>query len=395
MPDALLLALLVAAVAIGWWLGRRERQGSHDPAPQNTLSRDYFVGLNYLLNEQPDRAIETFVAALEVNSETVDTHITLGNLFRTRGEADRAVKIHQNLLARPTLTVLQSDQVQLELSRDFLHLGLFDRSERLLQQLVRDSYHDDIRHAAKRLLADLFDREREWQAAFDVAYPNLVRQHEDIRRAAAHWLCELADQERHSASPGLARKHLRRALAIDPRCVRANLLLAALAQDTAQYHEAIRILMRIPDQDLDMMPIVLEPLRHAYLMLDNEAGLVACLEGLLERAHVTSLIIMLAEAQRRRLGLQAAIELVSEQLNRAPSLGALDYLLDLYQYQQQERGTPDSRLQLLKQHTHTLLAARPRHRCQRCGFAGQPLHWQCPSCRSWGTTRPITGIEGE
>jgi lipopolysaccharide biosynthesis regulator YciM len=395
MPDALLLVLLVAAIAIGWWLGRRERQGSRDPAPPNTLSRDYFVGLNYLLNEQPDRAIETFVGTLEVNSETVDTHITLGNLFRTRGEADRAAKIHQNLLARPTLTALQSDQVQLELSRDFLHLGLFDRSERLLQQLIRDSNHDDVRHAAKRLLADLFDREGEWQAAFDVAYPNLVRQHEDIRRAAAHWLCELADQERHSASPGLARKHLRRALSIDPRCVRANLLLAALAQDTGHYHEAIRILRRIPDQDLDMMPIVLEPLHHAYLMLDDEAGLVNCLEELLERAHVTSLIILLAETQRRRLGLKAAIELVSEQLNRAPSLGALDYLLDLYRHQQQERGTPDNRLQLLKQHTRTLLSARPRHRCQRCGFAGQPLHWQCLSCRSWGTTRPITGIEGE
>ncbi|UYG02123.1 lipopolysaccharide assembly protein LapB [Halomonas sp. LR3S48] len=395
MPDALLLVLLVAAVAIGWWLGRRERQGSHERPPPNTLSRDYFVGLNYLLNEQPDRAIETFVSALEVNSETIDTHITLGNLFRTRGEADRAVKIHQNLLARPTLTMLQSEQVQLELARDFFQLGLFDRSERLLQQLIHDSSHDDFRHAAKRLLADLFDREGEWQAAFDVAYPTLIRQHEDIRRAAAHWLCEMADQERHSASPGLARKHLRRALSIDPRCVRANLLLAALAQDTGHYREAIRTLMRIPDQDLDMMPVVLEPLHHAYVMLDDEAGLVDCLERLLERAHVTSLIILLAETQRKRHGLQMAIELVSEQLNRAPSLGALDYLLDLYQHQQQQQGAPDNRLQLLKQHTHTLLTARPRHRCQRCGFAGQPLHWQCPSCRSWGTTRPITGIEGE
>ena len=395
MPDALLLVLLVAAIAIGWWLGRRERQGSRDAAQPDSLSRDYFVGLNYLLNEQPDRAIETFVNALEVNSETIDTHITLGNLFRTRGEADRAVKIHQNLLARPTLTVRQSEQVQLELARDFLHLGLFDRSERLLQQLNKESSHEDLRHAAKRLLADLFDREGEWQAAFDTAYPSLVRQHDDIRRAAAHWLCELADQERHTASPGLARKHLRRALSIDPRCVRANLLLAALAQDTAHYREAIRILMRIPDQDLDMMPIVLEPIQHAYLMLDDEAGLVDCLEGLLARAHVTSLIIRLAETQRKRQGLQVAIDLVSEQLNRAPSLGALDYLLDLYQHQQQAKGQPDSRLVLLKQHTDTLLAARPRHRCQRCGFAGQPLHWQCPSCRSWGTTRPITGIEGE
>src|SRR5690554_6553483 len=111
MFDALLLVLLVVAVAIGWWLGRREREGSRNSAPASTLSRDYFVGLNYLLNEQPDRAIETFIGALEVNSETIDTHITLGNLFRSRGEADRAAKIHQNLLARPTLSSRQSSQV--------------------------------------------------------------------------------------------------------------------------------------------------------------------------------------------------------------------------------------------------------------------------------------------
>ena len=112
MPDALLLTLLLAAVAIGWWLGRRERK-ARDPVPTNELALDYYVGLNYLLNDQQDRAIETFVAALEVNSETIDTHITLGNLFRSRGEADRAVKIHQNLLARPTLSSAQGVKVQL------------------------------------------------------------------------------------------------------------------------------------------------------------------------------------------------------------------------------------------------------------------------------------------
>ncbi|TFH88215.1 lipopolysaccharide assembly protein LapB [Billgrantia azerbaijanica] len=395
MSDALLLTLLAAAVAIGWWLGRRERPATSDPARPATLTRDYFVGLNYLLNEQPDRAIEAFVSALEVNSETIDTHITLGNLFRTRGEADRAVKIHQNLLARPTLTTEQSDQVQLELSRDFLHLGLLDRAERLLQQLIRDSNRDETRHTAKQLLVELLDREGEWQAAFNIAYPTLVRQHEEIRRAAAHWLCELAEQARHSASPGVARKQLRQALSIDPRCVRANLLLAALAKDTARYQDAIRCLLRIPDQDLDFVPALLEPLRHAHQMLDDDEGLEDHLQQLLTRAAFTSLVILLAETRRRREGIQVAIDLVTEQLDRSPSLGALDYLLDLYQHQQQERGDPDPRIRLLKRHTNTLLSARPRHRCQRCGLAGEPLHWQCPRCRSWGSTRPITGIEGE
>lgn len=394
MPDVLLLTLLLAAVAIGWWLGRRERRPTSDPAPSSGLARDYFVGLNYLLNDQQDRAIETFVAALEVNSETIDTHITLGNLFRTRGEADRALKIHQNLLARPTLTSTQSDRVQLELSRDFLKLGLLDRAERLLQGLVRDTQNDEILQAAKRLLIDLLEREGEWQAALNVAQPQMLRQHDDLRRAAAHWLCEMAQQERRNASPGLARRHLRQALATDPRCARANLLLATLEQDTGQYRQAIRVLARIPDQDPAFTPTLLEPLHHAYRLLDDEEGLIRHLYELLERTPYTSVIILLADTLRQRDGIQAAIELVADQLDRESSLGALDYLIGLYR--QEDRGAPlETRLELLQRHTHTLLQALPRHRCRRCGFTGEQLHWQCPRCRSWGTTKPITGIEGE
>ncbi|MBB3183249.1 lipopolysaccharide biosynthesis regulator YciM [Halomonas fontilapidosi] len=392
MPDVFLLALLVVAVAIGWWLGRRECQGSGRKSPSPALSRDYFVGLNYLLNDQQDRAIETFIGALEVNSDTIETHLALGNLFRTRGEPDRALKIHQNLLARPTLTPEQSDRVQLELSRDFLALGLLDRAERLLQGLVRDSLDDELRDASRRLLVDLLEREGEWQAALDVALPRLVRQYDDIRRAAAHWLCELADQERHSASPALARRHLRQALNTDPHCVRANLLLADMEHDTGQYKAAIRLLRRVPDQDPAFTPAILEPLTRAYRLLDDEAGLIRCLQELLEQTPCTSVITRLAEALRHHQGNDRdALALVTERLDHAPSLGAMHYLLNLYRYN--ANGEEDERLALLQHHTHSLVQALPRHRCRRCGFSGERLHWQCPRCRSWGTTKPITGIE--
>ncbi|MFP4137308.1 MAG: lipopolysaccharide assembly protein LapB [Halomonas sp.] len=393
MPDALLLTVLVAAVAIGWWLGRRERRTHHDPAPPTGLARDYFVGLNYLLNDQQDRAIETFVGALEVNSETIETHITLGNLFRSRGEADRAMKIHQNLLARPSLTAAQGERVQLELARDFLTLGLLDRAERLLKGLLRDSQDATLRHAARRLLADLLEREGEWAAAFEVANPQLVQEDEERRRAAAHWLCQLAEEERANASPVLARRHLKRALTIDTRCVRANLLLAALEHDTAHYRQAITFLSRIPAQDPAFTPTMLEPLARNYRLLDDEEGLTRHLHELLERHPYTSVIILLAETLRQREGIESAIALVSEQLNREASLGALDYLIDLYR--QHSRGDALEQLALLKRHTADLLGKLPRHRCRRCGFSGDRLHWQCPRCRSWGTTRPITGIEGE
>ena len=393
MPDALLLTVLAAAVAIGWWLGRRERRKVHDPAPPTGLARDYFVGLNYLLNDQQDRAIETFVGALEVNSETIETHITLGNLFRSRGEADRAMKIHQNLLARPSLSAAQGERVQLELARDFLTLGLLDRAERLLKGLLRDTQDAPLRQAARRLLADLLEREGEWAAAFEVANPQLVEEDEERRRAAAHWLCQLAEEERANASPTLARRHLKRALNVDPRCVRANLLLAALEHDTAHYRQAITLLSRIPAQDPAFTPTMLEPLAYNYQLLDDAEGLTRHLHELLERHPYTSVIILLAETLRQREGIEPAIALVSEQLNREASLGALDYLIDLYR--QHSRGEALEQLALLKRHTADLLGKLPRHRCRRCGFSGDQLHWQCPRCRSWGTTRPITGIEGE
>ncbi|WP_458524678.1 lipopolysaccharide assembly protein LapB [Onishia taeanensis] len=387
MHDLLLLALLVSAVAIGWWLGRRERKDAADQPGQPSLSRDYFVGLNYLLNEQPDRAIETFVAALEVNSDTIETHIALGNLFRSRGEADRAVKVHQNLLARPALTPAQSSLVQIELARDFLNLGLLDRAEKLLENLIHDGGDDSQRQQAKLLLVDLLEREKEWQAALDVAQPSLIRQHENIQRAAAHWLCELAERDLESASPSLARKKLRQALHVDNRCVRANLLLARMEHDTGHYKAELKLLKRIPAQDSGCAGLILEPLRDAYRLLDDEAGLEKALKQMNEQAPMTAIVIMLADTVQRRAGHREAAELIEAQMERASSLRGLDYLLHLYQ---QDATAEEQRfLSPLSHHARALLDARPRFRCGQCGFSGTELHWQCPSCRQWGTTRPV------
>lgn len=214
-----------------------------------------------------------------------------------------------------------------------------------------------------------------------------------MRRAAAHWLCELALQDRHSASPALARKHLRQALTIDEQCVRANWLLADIEREAGNYKAEIRLLRRIPDQDRDFTPIILEPLRDAYLKLENERGLEDCLRQLVEATPHTSTVIMLAQVIERREGTESAAAFVGDQLAATPSLRGVDYLMNLYLL---GPVTPQhERIALLKQHTGKLLEARPRFRCYRCGFAGGQLHWQCPRCRSWGSTKPITGLEGE
>lgn len=150
MRDVALLSLLLVAIAIGYGLGYRQfgrrRHLTQSPTPSSqTLSKKYFVGLNYLLNEQPDEAINTFINVLAVNSDTVDTHIALGKLFRARGEADKAVSIHQNLLARPALSQRTNEQIQLELARDFMALGVHDRAQRLLNTVLEHSSDDEHR----------------------------------------------------------------------------------------------------------------------------------------------------------------------------------------------------------------------------------------------------------
>ncbi|MGO3699953.1 MULTISPECIES: lipopolysaccharide assembly protein LapB [Halomonas] len=399
MHDVMLLGLILVAIAIGFGLGIRYAAQHHrraPTAPPSQLSREYFVGLNYLLNEQPDEAINTFISALDVNSDTVDTHIALGKLFRTRGEADKAVSIHQNLLARPALSHGTNERIQLELARDFIALGVHDRAQRLLHSLLEQSTDDDRRYAAKQLLVDLLEREKEWQTALEVIQP-LLKQHPGMRRPASHWLCELAIEEIQQSSRALAKKHLKKALLLDERCIRATLLLADLEMDNGHYGRAIERLDHIPEQDAAHIPTMLPTLQRAYARNDDIAGLEKHLYRLLGQAPYTSVIVMLGELIHQRDGVDTAIELTGNWLRDAPSLGGLDYLLDLYVESQKlsGRAAPDTRLSLLKYHTDALLKDRPRHQCRRCGFTSDALAWQCPSCRRWGTTKPITGVEGE
>ncbi|MFG6668053.1 lipopolysaccharide assembly protein LapB [Halomonas sp. HNIBRBA4712] len=396
---ALLLGLLLAAVVIGFGLGvryRAKRWPYRPAAKAPALSKEYFVGLNYLLNEQPDEAINTFINALDVNSDTVETHIALGKLFRARGEATKAVSIHQNLLARPALSTAINEHIQLELAQDFIALGVHDRAQRLLKTLLAQSSDEARRLAAKRLLLDLLDREREWQEALDIVGP-FIKQQPAMRHPAAHWLCELAAEEIAQSSRPLARRHLKKALQMDESCVRATLMLAELEMENGHYPRAIEWLERIPGQDIAHIPTMLSALRRAFERSDNPDAFEAHLERLLFQAPYTSVIIALGEVIHRRDGVDRAIERTGHWLREAPSLGGLDYLVDLYLQSERLTGktTPDTRLLLLKHHTGALLEGRPRHRCRHCGFTSDQLVWQCPSCRRWGTVKPITGVEGE
>ncbi|SFX62088.1 lipopolysaccharide assembly protein LapB [Marinospirillum alkaliphilum] len=393
MPlEILFFSLLFLALAVGWWLGRRERR-NRLPPPGTTgeLSRDYFVGLNYLLNEQPDEAIETFVRALEVNSDTIETHIALGNLFRSRGESDRAVRVHQNLFARPSLSRDQAARVQLELARDFMAAGLLDRAERLLSELKDNP--SETGQASQLLLIDLYEREKEWQKAIHAISPALLRDNPRLKKAAAHYACELASQLLSKNNFVAARKQLKQANAFDASCIRATLLMAQLELQSGSAKAAIRILLRIPEQDPAYIPAMLQTLADAYRLLDQPREFMATLEKLLSSHQYTSILIHLAETLRSQGQHQQALEKVDHHMRRQVSLKGVDYLMDLYLHQ--AAGEERAHLLTLRNLTNQLLERKPEHQCHSCGFQSQQLYWQCPKCREWGSVKPIIGVEGE
>lgn len=400
MNDALVFLLLFSAVACGWWLGRRSAARlSPALAP---LPSQYYRGLNYLLDGRPDGAIDHFISALEVNSETLETHIALGNVLRRRGEVDRAIRIHQNLLARPDLPRAQRHLAHLELARDYIGAGLLDRAERLLLDLVAES--DEQRDVSRQYLLELYRLEGEWARAIEQARALLPRR--GLLRAVAptqrlpgqavavqmaHFYCELALERVAAGDIGAARSELGRALESDDNCVRASLELGKLEAMAGNHRQAIAALSRVEAQNPDFLSEALPALRESYFALGEARALADYLNDCFEKRPSTALMIAVADDLLRDRGRDAARDFLASHLARAPSLRGLRKLIRL----QQEPSTnkPADSLSMLNMLLDRLIEERPAYRCEHCGFSARHLLWFCPGCKYWGTLRTIRATE--
>lgn len=391
MATELLFLLLPLAALSGWLVGRRD---ADDKAAcrSSAFSLDYFRGLNFLLNEQPDKAIEVFIKALEVDGDTVDTHFAIGSLFRRRGEVDRAIRIHQNLIARPTLSRSQRDQGLYELGRDYMRAGLLDRAETLFQELVAES--GNYRPQALKQLLDIYQQEKEWQQAIAIGQRlQALGQCDTIGPLVAQFFCEQAEISLAQGQGSEALKLARQALAEDRSCVRATLLEGRVELETGVAKNAVRILKRVERQDPELLPEVLEPLREAYLQQGLINEFTSYLRGLLARHGGISIMLMLAELIAQQEGERAAASFVADHMSGHPSLKGMERLIDLKLVFSEEPAR--EHLEILKNLTHKLLERKPIYCCNRCGYSGKNLVWQCPSCKQWNTIKPIQGLEGE
>jgi lipopolysaccharide biosynthesis regulator YciM len=379
----LLWLLLPLAAGSGWFAARLDQR--RQSAKSLDLPSAYFKGLNFLLNEQPDKAIEIFVKVLEVNSDTVETHLALGNLFRRRGEVERAIRIHQNLIARPALDKDQRSQALLELGQDYLKAGLLDRAENLFLELAEIR---DYAEPALRQLRYIYQQEKDWDKAISATAKLARVSGKGMDDIVAQYYCELAEQEYAQHNFAGARDRVREALRSDPRCIRANLLLGDMEAAEGRHREAIRAWQRIEEQDAHFLGEAAGRVARSFREVGDSEGLYRYFREALDRHGGTSLALTFADIVRERDGTDAAEKFVVEWLRRKPNVHGLHQLIEINLDEAQ--GTAKNDLQLLRGIIEELREQHLGYLCTQCGFRGKSLHWMCPSCHRWNTVRPIS-----
>lgn len=380
--EYLFLLLPVAAIS-GWVVGIRNGRSRKRSNDCTSLSSDYFKGLNYLLNEQPDKAIEVFIQMLDNDDEAIDVHFALGNLFRRKGEVDRAIRIHQNLIARPTLNRAQRSQALFELGNDYMKAGLLDRAENIFHELLGTQYQK----AALLQLIDIYEQEKEWQHAADTARSLGRMADPHMSQTVAHYYCEQADQALHDFDYDSASRYVKKALVEDRNSVRASILEAQIDSARHNYRSAIKVLFRAIDQDPSLLSEILPLLRDAFFKGGRSGEYYETLRSLMENRHQYLLLALTTSNLVEDLFADDVVRnAVQGRLSEQADGSLVDRLLALRMSSFSIKENNDNSLptKLLSE----ILSKKAAYQCSHCGFVAHTMHWHCPSCRKWNTVKP-------
>ena len=381
----LLAGLFLLLAAAGWALGRFGERDEED-APQ-PLNIDYLKGLNFLLNEQTDQALELFLQMVRVDDKTIETHFALGSLFRRRGEVDRAIRIHQNIIARPDLAAEQRDQALYSLAKDYLAAGLLDRAEKLFVRLGQGSR---FQVQALENLCRIYEQEKEWQKAIDCGQRLEKLGGESLALQIAHYYCELAEESAAGNDYPSARQFVKKAQAGRPRTMRGALTRAHIARETDDYKTAIRLYHRIIDEHTYLIAEALPEIVAAYEQEGSVAGLEKALQSMLSRNPEMQPLVAYTAIVNNIGGIPVIDECVKQYMLEEPTLAEF---VDVQTMSASEDGSQESALAKVRGALSKLASATPRYQCQECGFSSQRLLWQCPSCRNWETQRPASRVQ--
>jgi lipopolysaccharide biosynthesis regulator YciM len=366
---------------LGWLAARIDIR--HLVRESRSLPQSYFKGLNFLMNEQPDKAIEAFIEVVKVDPETIELHFALGSLFRRRGEYDRAIRMHQNLLERADLSAEQKLAALAALGEDYLKAGILDRAEEVFRRLEKTAAASQ----AKSRLLEIYEQEKDWERAIEMARSLSAGASEPRARDVAQYLCELAASEAAQSRPEAARGHLEAALEANRKCARASLLLGDLERNRGDAEKAIEHWKRIENQDPAYLALVAQRLLEAHRELGKAEDGLRLLAGYLERYPSLDLLDTVFQQTLDTLGHEAAYKLVRDEVRRNPTLLGLDRLLEaqIIAAADTERRRD---LELLRNLVHGHTRRLARYRCENCGFKARQFHWRCPGCGGWETYPP-------
>jgi lipopolysaccharide biosynthesis regulator YciM len=353
------------------------------------LPSSYFRGLNFLLNEQPDKAIESFLQVAKENPQTVELQFALGSLFRRRGEVDRAIRMHQDLVSREDLAPEQRRDASFELSQDYFKAGLLDHAERVLEKLAQSDPSAEVH----RHLLDIYIQEKDWEKAIEAAKRLEVSAKRNYQKEIANYYCELASTAHVHGRPEEAMRHLASALEGNRKCVRANLLRGEWLARAGKHAEAIDAWKSIENQDPAYFGLAAEGMVESYKALGRLGEGLALLRGLQHRYPGLDLLNVVYQATSEHEGDEAAWRLVRDEVRRNPTLVGLDRMIDA----ELVRAPPERRqdLQLMKDLVHSHAQALAVYLCANCGFKARQFFWQCPACGGWETFAPRRTAELE
>jgi len=384
----LLWLLLPIAAASGWIAAKRSKDSHKKPCFD--ISSDYFKGLNYLLNEQPDKAIEVFIRMAEVDNDTAETHLALGSLFRKRGEVDRAIRIHQNLIARPTLNNDQKTFALMELGHDYMKAGLLDRAENIFIDLVDNKSQTAT---ALRHLIDIYQQEQDWEKAIETSRKYESRTGKHCGHIIAHYCCEMGEKALLEGDQQQLNECMKQAFSYDKNCVRANIMLAKQEQKAGHCAEAIKFFEKVLDKDVDYLPEVISSMQACFDNVNKPNAMAVLLEKIVGRYDGITPLLYQADILLNKGEAKQAMRLMVDQLKHRPSVRGLKWLVE--HNLERSEGRARENLTILKDLIDNLLKDKPVYECQECGFHGKSMHWQCPGCKLWNTVKPIKGIEAE
>ena len=356
------------------------RLSENESPAANPAVCPYFGSLSaHSYGDEQDKALDIFIQLVETDWETIDTSLALGTIFRRNGEIDKAIKLHQNLLARPSLPAEYKPTVLIALAKDYLQAGWLDRAESLFKDVVDNAEYSS---EAQTCLMSIYEQEQEWEDAINIARRFKSKVKNSLAATTAQYYCELSLKVLNQNDIKEAEALATQALTTDKDCVRASMLLAEIAITRGRYQKAIRFLHQVEIQNIQLFPLVIEMLVLSYRNTSNLNKALSYLRGLDQKYQEVSLVPVITSLTNEIFGEDDALQYLSEAVLRKPSLNSLSTLLQL------QHAESDNEEDLLPTVVDAITAKHNDFQCERCGYSANTHVWLCPSCHGWSSMIP-------